>query len=73
MRDYVTVGNTKDAILKKLGELKSTINKQAEYEERGALRERIRILQILSSISMDESDNGELRLKIVMDLMKELM
>jgi hypothetical protein len=73
MRDYVTVGNTKDAILKKLEEIRLTINKQREYEERGALRERVRILQILSSISMDESDNGELRLKIVMDLMKELM
>jgi len=73
MRDYVTVGNTKDAILKKLEEIRLTINKQREYEERGALRERVRILQILSSICVDESDNGELRLKIVMDLMKELM
>ena len=73
MRDYVTVDNTKKAIIEKLEEIKLTINKQREYEERGALRERVRILQILSSISMDESDNGELRLKIVMDLMKELM
>lgn len=72
MRDYITVGKTSRELQDSIKQCLINVQLTKErYEEFGKIRERLRILSILSSyLPTDETQESEEKLKLVMELMQ---
>ena len=74
MRDWITVGKEAKEVKAQLAEMLHLIEQRKRaYEAMGALKENLRIMQLLSMyLGEDETEQAEDRLKVVFHLMQTL-